>query len=355
MSGTFDVAVCTGLFQPVMQEHVQAIRQALNSAACCIVILENAKGASTPRHPFTADQRARWLMQEFTQDERTRIQLVGLRTDYDPQRRINMMTALVQSLRPSETAPRCALLLTDDQSVPVPPGWTLLQLQHPLEDKPMRLRNALYGAPKPAETLIRYGDLLPPSTAEELRAWIETDQFSQLRQEWEAIRLERRAWADAPYPPVFVTVDAVVSCAQHVLLIKRGSSPGKGLLALPGGFIDQLETLFQGAVRELREETHLAVSDDELRSSLQGNEVFDAPLRSQRGRVITHAYHFDLTAATLPAIRAADDAADAFWFPIEEIAKRESEFHDDHFLILDRFLQIADWSESGVWQPPAPA
>ncbi len=53
--------------------------------------------------------------------------------------------------------------------------------------------------------------------------------------EWRMLRDYHAAWAVAPDPPVFVTVDAVVTCARHVLLIERGQSPGKGLLAVPGG------------------------------------------------------------------------------------------------------------------------
>ena len=32
-----------------------------------------------------------------------------------------------------------------------------------------------------------------------------------------------------PYPPVFVTGDAVVTCAGHLLVVERGGMPGKGL------------------------------------------------------------------------------------------------------------------------------
>ena len=66
---------------------------------------------------------------------------------------------------------------------------------------------------------------------------------------WEA-RLAREFYKDykaqfsmLPYPPVFVTGDAVVTCAGHLLVVERGGMPGKGLWALPGGFINQKETV----------------------------------------------------------------------------------------------------------------
>jgi len=51
-------------------------------------------------------------------------------------------------------------------------------------------------------------------------------------------------------------------------------------------------------------------------------------------------HFFDLDAAAPPAVRAADDAASAFWVPVQELATLEDRFHDDHFHILDHFLGL---------------
>ena len=40
-----------------------------------------------------------------------------------------------------------------------------------------------------------------------------------------------------------------------------------------------------------------------------------------------------------PALRA-DDAADARWVPVRDLVAMEPQFHDDHFHILDSFLQL---------------
>ena len=148
------------------------------------------------------------------------------------------------------------------------------------------------------------------------------------------------AWAAAPYPPVFVTVDAVLRCQDHVLLIRRAHAPGKGQLAVPGGFIEQRETVWQSCLRELAEETHCDVPEATLRAPLQSVAVFDHPDRSQRGRTITHAHYFDLGNAPLPAVQADDDALQAEWIPVGQIAALEAEFFEDHFHMLDHFLQI---------------
>lgn len=150
----------------------------------------------------------------------------------------------------------------------------------------------------------------------------------------------KEAWSAAPYPPVFVTVDAVVRCANKVLLIKRGQPPGVGLHAVPGGFIEQRETAYQSAIRELREETRLDLPPATLKAALKGSAVFDHPDRSQRGRTITHAFYFDLGDGPPPNVQADDDAQSADWIDIDLIPKMEDQFHDDHFHMLDHFLGL---------------
>lgn len=88
-------------------------------------------------------------------------------------------------------------------------------------------------------------------------------------------------------------------------------------------------------VRQVRD-----VPEATLRAALQSVAVFDHPDRSQRGRTITHAHYFDLGTAPLPAVQADDDALQAEWIPVGQIAALEAEFFEDHFHMLDHFLQI---------------
>ena len=161
-----------------------------------------------------------------------------------------------------------------------------------------------------------------------------------MRQEWRELALEHEKWAGSPYPPVFVTVDTLVRIADEVLLIRRGRAPGKGLLALPGGFIEQRETAYQSAMRELQEETGFRLLPQEMEHALKAARVFDHPDPSQRGRVITHAFYFDLGQRMRPEIAGSDDPAEARWVPIAELPAMEDQFHDDHFHILDAFLDL---------------
>ena len=65
----------------------------------------------------------------------------------------------------------------------------------------------------------------------------------------------RREYPEAP----IVGVGAVVIDGTKVLLVRRGQEPLKGEWSLPGGALELGETLQQGVVREVLEETGLMV------------------------------------------------------------------------------------------------
>ena len=148
------------------------------------------------------------------------------------------------------------------------------------------------------------------------------------------------------FPPFAVTVDLVVLTVRRhalcALAVRRGEPPFKGRWALPGGFVEQRETVYQSAVRELKEETGLALLDVSMRQCLQSVAMFDHPDRSLRGRTITHAHFFDLGERPLPEVHAGDDAAHALWVPIHDLASMEDGFLDDHFHMLDHFLGLTE-------------
>jgi 8-oxo-dGTP diphosphatase len=113
-----------------------------------------------------------------------------------------------------------------------------------------------------------------------------------------------------------VTCDVVVFTIRGddlaVLLVKRRDEPFRGAWALPGGFVDENESLERAAVRELSEETGLAG----VRMEQLG--AFGDPGRDPRGHVITIAWVTFLVAEA--AIHAGDDAAAAEWHPFRALA-----------------------------------
>jgi len=117
-------------------------------------------------------------------------------------------------------------------------------------------------------------------------------------------------------PNIRVSVDAVVfgydsKEGLSVLLIKRKVTPYKGEWALPGGLVQETESLETAVHRELREETGITVN------YLEQLYTFGTPGRDPRNRVVTVAY-YGLVRQSKFDIYAATDAADAKWFHIDD-------------------------------------
>jgi 8-oxo-dGTP diphosphatase len=121
----------------------------------------------------------------------------------------------------------------------------------------------------------------------------------------------------------------------HVLLVERANEPYQGMLALPGGFLRDGETLGNAARRELAEET--ALGGDRLH--LEQLHAYSAPDRDPRGRVITVAYL--AIAPGLPAPVAGSDARAASWVPVDTVMSGTSGLAFDHHEIFANGLERA--------------
>ncbi len=179
---------------------------------------------------------------------------------------------------------------------------------------------------------------LPQSTRAFLDDFVTSPAYRALADEFVFLQNYRRQFAGLKYPPIFVTVDAVAVQSGHVLLVERDQAPGAGLWALPGGFVEQEETLLDACLRELREETRVKVPVPVLKGSVRAQRAFDYPLRSQRGRTITHAFLIALADGALPEIRRGSDARSARWVPISEALEMSERLFEDHYDILTHFL-----------------
>lgn len=155
------------------------------------------------------------------------------------------------------------------------------------------------------------------------------------KSEKEAIQHYKDMWKDAPYEPVFVTVDVVIRWRDSILLIKRGNYPGKGKWAIPGGFLDKGETIKEASMRELKEETSITFNDN-IWIERKDPIVIDTPDRDPRGRFITHVFPFQIWDDDWePKAIAGDDAAHVEWVNIANIKNMsKDEFYADHHDIL---------------------
>lgn len=122
------------------------------------------------------------------------------------------------------------------------------------------------------------------------------------------------------HPRPSLTIDCVVFGLDveekdlKVMLIQRDIPPFQGQWALPGGFVRVNETLEEGALRELREETGIEqVFLEQLYTLGELN-------RDPRERVVTVAY-YALVNLNEHRIRATTDARKAAWFSVTDLPK----------------------------------
>lgn len=106
-----------------------------------------------------------------------------------------------------------------------------------------------------------------------------------------------------------ISVGAVVVHEGRILLVRRGHEPLKGKWSIPGGMLELGESLAEGAVREVREETCLEVSAIEL------IELVDRIYRDpESGRVRYHYVVADYLCQVVGGtLQASSDADEVRW------------------------------------------
>jgi 8-oxo-dGTP diphosphatase len=133
------------------------------------------------------------------------------------------------------------------------------------------------------------------------------------------------------FPAFAVTVDVVILTMSggrlHVLLVRRGVAPYKGMWAIPGGFKRPTETLGEAAKRELAQETGV-----DSASLLTQFGAYGDPGRDPRMNVVTVAYLAVIR--EVGAVVAGTDAAEAALIPVSEALNEQIELAFDHAQIV---------------------
>ncbi len=337
-----ELAVLIGRFQPFHNGHVGLLQTALAAAPKVAIVLGSALRARNAKNPFTWEERSNMIRLALSPEDAARVFFIPMRDYYEDSRWANAVKQAISDMF-GKVSQICLVGHFKDPSsqyLNLFPQWQLLACERTHNIDATLIRQLYFEAEDMTVSLQVMHGMVPPTMQQYLKAWSVLPHYAQLSQEHAALRDYKQAWRNAPYAPIFSTVDALVKTNHHVLLVQRGAWPGKGLWALPGGFVEPHERLLQAALRELLEETQLAVLQASIQTALRDVKVFDHPERSLRGRTITHVHYFDLASEHLPDIRGSDDAAHAVWMPIEQLAGMEDQFFDDHFHILDHFLHL---------------
>ena len=344
MNKKYDVAVVIGRFQPVHNAHVEMLRRAGEQARKVVIIVGSADRPRTYKNPWVSRERAAMLIEAVTPLQASTGATYHIEHNIDTIYNDQAWVVRVQELVGRHCEPGHTVALfghkKDSSSfyLNLFPQWQFVQ-QDLIENLNATEIRKIYFTPELCN-LNWFRGVLPETTLAYLRWFKDSPEYNQVVREKEFLERYKKQQAAYPYPIIFVTADAVVFQAGHVLMVRRGADPGNGLWALPGGFVDAAgdRTMQDAAIRELQEETGIKVPEKVLRGSIQGSRVFDAPDRSQRGRTITHAFKILLEEGEykLPKVRGSDDADRAQWVPISNL--KCSEMFEDHFDIIMHFL-----------------
>jgi bifunctional NMN adenylyltransferase/nudix hydrolase len=332
----YQFGIYIGRFQPFHLGHLHTIRLALDRAEEVILILGSHRVAPDIRNPWSSQERIDMLKSCLSPEDLSRIHFLPVR-DWLYSDNLWLSAVQQQVFAITKRSPSVAVIghRKDASSyyLDLFPQWDYIETGNYQNLNSTEIRRAYFG-----DAQFDVTDAVPECIAQVLETFRHSARYQELCEEYRFIESYQKAWSQAPYPPIFVTTDAVVVQSGHVLVVRRKARPGMGLIALPGGFLDQNETLVEGMLRELKEETRLKVPLPVLRGSIVESHVFDSPGRSLRGRTITHAYFIQLKAGELPPVKGSDDAEKAWWMSLADLYAHEDQIYEDHFQIIQHFV-----------------
>lgn len=126
---------------------------------------------------------------------------------------------------------------------------------------------------------------------------------------------------------IFPKADIIIEKENKIVLIRRKNEPFKGKFAIPGGAVENGETVEAAAVREAEEETSLKVKLKEILG------VYSEPKRDPRHHSIAIVF---IAEPIRGELKANTDAEEAKWFELKEINFEELAF--DHKKIIEDYI-----------------
>lgn len=366
------VYVYIGRFQMAHIGHEAVITHAASKADRLVLLVGSADLARDPKNPFTFEERKsvleamaqRIVTEQWSQGRSVKVDILPVHDyTYNNTKWLKEVQNQVRSVTNSTDITLAGCRKDGDTStfyLDFFPQWK--------QDFINEVKTSQAGIPKEYREIDAKVNPVPPISSTQLRnqyfstkqvpAYLpqETAEFLEkfktrspeildnlVNEHNFVIRYKEQMNKQLPYNNIpFLTGDALVVAAGHILLVKRRTYPGKGLYALPGGFFDawQDQTQVDTALRELKEETKIQVPYKTLKGSIVKVDEFGDFERSLRWRIITKCAYIKLDGTTLPKVKGSDDAEVAFWLPLSEVQKNRDHFFEDHFSIIETMIGL---------------
>lgn len=337
-----DLCIVIGRFSPFHNGHYDFLKAASDKFTNVLVLVGSDRRSRNLYIPWNLEERSNMFRLAFP----NLVGIEGIRDypyPYENKKWINQVEDIVEHYSDKKTDIHIACNEAGMADGTTPyikffPKWKLFPVatQNSVNATVVRelyFNQTIYGHPvadRAKDMLLR--NLVPDHTYWELHGFRNTYEFTELEETYHKACESRAMFGEGPH----LCTDMLITCGKKVLLVTRKNIPGRGLLAMPGGYLEKGLTLEQNALKELREETGLgsAYAPKKLPAPVQ----YDAVHRSGNGnRNVTHVYRHKIR-GSLPLVQGGDDAAKADWYDIKEVMQAPEHFHDDHFFILEDML-----------------
>lgn len=362
MSEAHQLGVVIGRFQPLHKAHLsEVLLPAINQTDTLLILLGSSQRPRTPKDPWTDSDRAEMIWLGF-KDSGLKLRRLSEFCFADDDKTILIMP--IRDSAYSNTSWQLGVQESVRQAV---------ESIKELSSEPIDVDVSLFGVDRDestfyldmfpqwkSKTLIRNGkedvvngtmcrdliftrpdfgketwsDNLVPSVTGFIDSWLKSDAYRGISEEYFFLKHYKAEMSKIKYPVIFQTADNIILWKGHILLANRRSFPGKGLWALPGGFVNVDKSVQQSAIDNARDKTKLQLKPDWLVTS----KVYDAPKRSLRGRTITTAYLWKLPDSFSFDIEAGKNTNKVKWFQFCDVLQMSSVLYEDHYDIIADML-----------------
>lgn len=144
---------------------------------------------------------------------------------------------------------------------------------------------------------------------------------------------------DAPrYEHAMIVVTTFVAWGERLLWVQRALEPQRGKWAIPGGYLENGETLAEGAARELREEAGVVLAPEALHLYMTGTITY-----------INQVYMGFRAVVSEPTMAPGVESLDCRFFARDECPWDEVAYPQVNDSILQAYDDLAS-GQFGVWE-----